>query len=420
MRAWSGLLLPSLVALLAGCAGPGEGSGGPTYWTDVKPIIETHCTRCHHADGLGSGDWTDAAQVQALGEAMLASVEAGRMPPPTSDPACQDFHGSEQLVMADAARQTLRDWVDAGKPMGSPDEAVAGDQPVLDLADADTVFQLPAPYTPTFSDPTFPGNEYRCFVLENTDPEAFYITALSPMIDAQEIAHHIVISRIDKEEDLPAHERNEGFACQDYNILDGMLAGWAPGMVPVRMPEGRGMRVSPDQDLIIQMHYFESRPGEAISDQSGYKFVTERDVDTNVLMLPIGSYNWTIPAGDPAYTHHTDFNLADAGVPGDVDLYGVFPHMHVLGSAWRYWIEHPDGSTTCLSESDRYDFDNQMTYIYEDPPRITPQDTIHFECTWNNSTSNPDLIYDPPINTRFGDGTDAEMCFMFTYGALAN
>jgi len=411
------VLAALLAALLAGCTANGD---DPTYYQDVQPIVQTYCVRCHFEGGLGAGDWTDADTVVALGETLVNAVEAGRMPPPASDPECRDYAGSHQLVMSAEAKTTLREWVDAGKPLGNPAEAVDGDPVAPTLADADTEFRMAAPYTPNFDDPNFPGNEYRCFVLPNDATEPFFVTGLSPLVDAQEIAHHIVISRIDKDAALPDHVAEEGFECSNFNILEDMLAGWAPGMAPVELPEGYGMRVAPDQNLIMQMHYYESDPTQTFSDQSGYAFRTTDAVDLNTLMIPLGSFNWTIPAGDDSFTDHGSVSLAGMGIPVDVDLFGVFPHMHVLGDSWRYWIEHDDGSTTCLSESDKYDFDNQMTYMWNDPPRVVGTDRIHFECTWNNSTSNPDRVYDEPRDTGFGEGTDEEMCFMFTYGAAAN
>lgn len=279
---------------------------------------------------------------------------------------------------------------------------------------------MTAAYTPRFADPSFPGNEYRCFVLENTEAETFFITGLSPVIDAQEIAHHIVVSRISADdEDIPAHDAQEGFECADFNILDGLLGAWAPGMLPIEMPEGYGMRVSPNQNIIMQMHYFDSDPGTDYPDRSGYAFRTAPQVDQEMLMIPIGSFDWMIPAGDDNFSHHESYSPAGLGIPLDVDIFGVFPHMHVLGKAWDYWVEDDAGNETCLSRSDVYDFDNQMTYMWTDKVRVAANDRLHFECTWNNSDSNDARVVDPPQNTSWGEGTDAEMCFFFTYGAIA-
>ena len=34
--------------------------------------------------------------------------------------------------------------------------------------------------------------------------------------------------------------------------------------------------------------------------------------------------------------------------------------------------------------------------------------------TWNNSTSNEELIHNPPTDVSYGERTDEEMCFGFT------
>lgn len=410
--------LPWLLPLLLPACATDPDPVGPTYHQDVRPVLETYCTRCHNPEGSGAGDWTDPAAVTQLGEALLGAVEAGRMPPPVADPACRDYDGSEFLAIDEDSKATLRAWVEAGKPLGDPATSVTVDPPDFTLPEANTVFQMTQAYTPDFDDPTFPGNEYRCFVLTNDATEPFFITGMAPLVDATEIVHHIVVSRIDKDRNLPAHDRAQGFECANFNILDGMLAGWAPGTLPIRAPEGGGLRVGPDEDIIMQIHYYDARPGEVIADRSGYAFATTDAVDRTLLMLPLGSDGWTIPAGEEAFTDRTSFRLSQIGIPVDVEVYGTFPHMHVLGAGWKLWAETDDGEQ-CISSSDRYDFHNQMTYMFREPLRLKSTDRLGFECTWNNSVSNDDRIFDVPRDTRWGEGTDSEMCFFFTYGAVA-
>ena len=78
------------------------------------------------------------------------------------------------------------------------------------------------------------------------------------------------------------------------------------------------------------------------------------------------------------------------------------------------WVEKPDGEEECAVSAENYDFYNQLTYLFNEPLVIEPGDTVHWSCTWNNSTSNPDQIYDPPQDIRYGERTDEEMCFMFS------
>lgn len=390
----------------------------PTYYADVKPLIAEHCTRCHYTDGLGAGDFTDLDEVTALAPAIYSAVADGRMPPPASDPGCQDYAGSDALNLSDEEKETILRWIDADTPLGDP-----ADEPELpvvsnDLDDPDLVIMMDQPYQPTYSDAANPGNEYRCFLLEKPeDMQSFYITALAPVIDHAAIAHHAVLFTT-KSKDLAPYlddyTDGDGVDCiNDMNAIDGMIGAWAPGMMPIQFPEGAGMRIAEDDQIILQMHYFYS--GEETADQpdhSGYAFDVAESVDTTIFMAPLGNFNFRIPADDDDYT------VTDSLYNSYVDLktYGMFPHMHILGQRFEARIEHSDGSETCLVEGE-YDFDNQMTYQFTEVIPFEQGDTIRYSCNWNNSESNPGLSTEPKT-TSYGERTDEEMCFFFTFVSL--
>jgi hypothetical protein len=54
-------LVVAAAALLAGCQEPLPGQ--PTYTTDIKPLFEAHCVRCHSADGVDGGTGQDPRSV---------------------------------------------------------------------------------------------------------------------------------------------------------------------------------------------------------------------------------------------------------------------------------------------------------------------------------------------------------------------
>ncbi len=172
-------------------------------------------------------------------------------------------------------------------------------------------------------------------------------------------------------------------------------------MLPIELPEGHGMKLSQGDLLVMQLHYFQSGPDAVgITDCSGYDFKTEESVSTEVLMYPLGVYSFAIPAGQ----EHTEGGSFTNTYPVSLEAHAVFPHMHVLGRGYDMRVLHPDGSETCVASGD-YDFDNQLTYQWEEPVVIEPGDTIDFSCTWA----------DAEHTTYFGQSTDEEMCFFFTY-----
>ena len=68
----------------------------------------------------------------------------------------------------------------------------------------------------------------------------------------------------------------------------------------------------------------------------------------------------------------------------------------------------------CLVASDRYDFDNQLKYMFDSPILLEEETKFSLVCTWDNSASNPNLIIDPPVDIGYGERTDEEMCYVFT------
>ena len=82
------MLIP--LALLFACGPGGDSAEGPTWHSDVSPALQGQCTRCHAPGGQGAGDFTTPEAVAALAPAMIEAIQSGRMPPPVSDPDCQD------------------------------------------------------------------------------------------------------------------------------------------------------------------------------------------------------------------------------------------------------------------------------------------------------------------------------------------
>ncbi len=395
-----------------------------TFYKDVQPILNTYCTRCHQEGGQGVGDFTDANDVMALATPIMTQLDAGTMPPPASDPDCRDYIGSDRLVMSQDTKETIRAWIDTGKELGTPPtEAVQPPMP-MELANPDLELVMKAPYLPKFEDANNPGNEYRCFALEHEQEEDFFITAFHPILGNPSIIHHIVLYRLGINE-VPEHDPAMGWDCIDDmgGQGDGMIAAWAPGALPVEFDNSKGIKVKKNERLIVQMHYFHNGgPQENLQDASGYSLRIADSVETEVRMWPFGDRGFNIPAGDDNYSHDYDFELP--AILGQIDpdatvtVYATGPHMHVLGKSYRLWVERAGEEDICVATADKWDFDNQVSYVFNEPIVLYPGDRIRLKCTWNNSVSNPDLIHNPPIDTGYGERTDEEMCFAFTLLSL--
>jgi hypothetical protein len=405
---------------------PGETTEteGLTFYKDVQPILNTYCTRCHQEGGQGVGDFTTPDDVLVLSSMIMTQLDAGTMPPPSSDPDCRDYVGSDRLVMAPGTKETIRDWIAEGKAVGTaPAQSVEPPLP-MELANPDLQIMMTAPYVPLFEDASNPGNEYRCFALDHQQEEDFFITAFHPILGNPEIIHHIVLYRL-SERDLPDHDPALGWDCIDDmgGQGEGMIAAWAPGALPVEFDGTKGIKVGSDERLVVQMHYFHNGSATGtLSDDSGYALRITDTVETELRMWPFGDRGFTIPAGDDNYSH--DYEFAIPALLGNIDpdatltVYATGPHMHVLGQSYQLWVERAGEEDICVAKSERWDFDNQVSYVFNEPLVLYPGDKVRLRCSWNNSDSNPDLIHNPPIDVGYGERTDEEMCFAFTLLSL--
>ncbi|MFM2245056.1 MAG: hypothetical protein RL071_1130 [Pseudomonadota bacterium] len=399
-----------------GADGAGDDAADPTtppeFYADVAPMLAENCLRCHTEGGQGPGDFSDPAVVDALAEVMLAAIDDGRMPPPVADPSCRDYIGSEHLTLKPGARDAFAAWVNSARLVGAAPDSPMQAPVAPELTGADMELLIPSAYTPVYADTVNPGNEYRCFVLDTGHTEDFFITAMHPLVDAAEILHHSVLFSMPKDELDARWLDPQGVDCiNDFGNVDGMISAWAPGMLPIEFEDGAGIRVQGDRVLVLQLHYYASATG--VTDRSGYAMRTAPSVTRELRMAPFGAYGFRIPAGEPNYSHLETISWGDGYPP--IRVWGSFPHMHVLGTGYRMWVEREDGTEDCLLEgNERYDFHNQLTYMFNEAPVVRPGDRVHFECTWDNSAENPNQLFDPPQDIGYGERTDQEMCYAFT------
>jgi hypothetical protein len=386
-----------------------------TWHEHVEPLIQKNCASCHGVDGVGGLELTHPDIAQMVSATMESVIAHNEMPPPASDPTCQDYKNSEQLVLTDTEKAVFYDWAEAGSPLGDPANAPAPIDWSQRLSETNATLRLPAPYT---VQPNASGNDYHCFVLDNPFEVDTYITGFDVDIDNSQVVHHMLLT-IDTEgnagEGSGDTDLSDGWDCSDRIIESdwSLLHAWTPGMAPVDFGD-EGMKVEPGDQIILQMHYFQSGSAEQ-QDQSAYALKTTESVDRQVMMYPYGPTDFKIPAGEEAHSATAEMTNPYA----DLRILGVFPHMHWLGTGYASTISNTDGEqVACLAQADRYDFDFQSTFMFKEPVVWKLGDTVHTTCTWDNSEDNPNQFNDPPEDIGFGEGTNEEMCFFLYYFTL--
>jgi hypothetical protein len=392
----------------------------PTWSADVAPVVAEHCGRCHDGTGVGPLALTTYEQAVAAAGLMEAVLLAGTMPPPAADPECAEYDGADGFTLDDDERGILLDWLAGDTPEGEVGSTtVVPAAPHIERVDVEAL--IAAPYVPDFDG----LNEYRCFQLDTWEGPTAYISALEPVIDATRISHHTLLffDSNGASDALVTDPVTRSWRCPQI-IPDAewpMVHAWAPGNNPVTFPEGMGLKVESGWTPILQMHYFRPDPSvDGLADQSGYRFMASAEVDREILFFPYGPEGFVIPAGKPNHREEIEYGVSYLlyGLPFSLTVYGIFPHMHVLGKAYEAWGTDAEGERICISEADEYEFNNQPTYMLTEPITVPNEGTLGFGCRWDNSESNPDQINDPVADVGWGENTEQEMCYGLMYVTL--
>jgi hypothetical protein len=406
----------ALVPLLAAaCSAP----VGPTYYKDVKPLVEQHCSTCHVDGGIAPFALSNYLALIDHKDDVRKAVSTRLMPPWQPAKGCSDYQGDFSLD--DATIKVFTDWVDAGAQMGNPADYVA---PVIPqkqgLSRTDATLSLPVPYTPQLS-----PDDYRCFLIDWPRTATSYVSGFRANPNQPTIVHHVIAfaappaqvatyQALDDADPLPGYTCFGGPGAGGQQAL--WLGSWAPGSQGADFPPNTGIRVEPGSKVILQVHYNTS-VAAPIPDQTTIEFKIDDTVAKEAILQPWTNPSWLrgqtmdIPAGDADATHSWDVNaiplltfatngLVDGTAP--ITLYTGALHMHTRGTRALLEIHHPDGSKDCMLEIDRWNFHWQGAYAFTQPKTLNPTDNLYLECHWDNSIGTTTLYW--------GEGTADEMC----------
>jgi hypothetical protein len=402
---------------------------GPTYWDDVAPIFFNRCVTCHQAGGVGPFVLDTYAEAKKWAPATAASVEARTMPPwlVTDDGTCGTFQDSKAVPQEEI--DTIRAWVDAGTPEGTPRSDLQAPAPET-LPDA-VEFK-----TPKFS-PAIQGgalaefDEYRCFKVDTNLAADRFLTGYSVKPGTPAMIHHVLAITVDPGATGAGGKKNsEIIAALDAESPDrdgwpcfgaagdgvnpgGIPVSWAPGQGVTSLPENIGFRVKKDDYLILQVHYNLVDPQlQGLEDQTSLQVrfadTVEREGFFNLPDDFLGSLFSGNPEqlepGKPSVTYTFDHSLDYLPFLGaqTADLYGILPHMHQRGRKFRVELIEDGGAPQCATDVKAWDFNWQLFYFFDKPVPLTTKSKLRVTCEFDTQGATEPVLP--------GWGTQNEMC----------
>jgi hypothetical protein len=379
--------------------------GKPTYSEHVAPILNEHCVQCHRPGEVAPFSligYTNAKKWAAMASVVTKSRQ---MPPWKAKHGFGEFADVNRLT--DPEIEILKRWNDLGAPQG--DKSKEPRPPVFSsnwaLGEPDRIVSQGKPYEISAEG----TDEYRNFVIKTNYKEPMWVTAMDVKPGNPRAVHHVImfLDNNGRSEQLAArtNDGKEGYSTfGGIGFLpSGSLGGWAPGLRPRMLPSGKAFKLEPGARLVMQVHYNKTGKTETDLTKIGLYF-SKHPVEQQVELAWLFNLMLNIPAG--AKEHRQVYTRM---IPADITVYGVMPHMHLLGKEMKAWVEKPDKSTIPLIHVEDWDFNWQLNYLYKEPVKIPRGSKIIVEAIYDNSSDNPNNPSNPPKPVHVGERTTDEM-----------
>lgn len=363
-----------------------------TFAKDVAPIVRENCAGCHRPGEIGPMTLLTYDDVVVNAEGVAEVVEQRRMPPWHADEHSVNFSNDRRLTDEEVA--TLLGWFEQEMPKGDSQTAA----PVAEipkgrwLIEPDLKFAMP-------SEATIPAEgvmPYQYYLVPTNFEEDRWVVGSQALAGNPEVVHHVIVY-------FSAPGRGGFFGTGGAVQL---VAIGGPGEGTFQSAEDTALRLPAGTELLFEMHYTPN--GVATTDRSelGLVFADEppkRELRINMF----GDEDLHIPARAMHHSQSWDFTFDKRG-----RIYGLLPHMHWRGKAYRAWLERPDGEVEKLLSVPRYDFNWQTHYHFADPIEVEAGTVVKSVAHWDNSANNPSNP-DPDVDVEYGLQTDEEMMYGF-------
>ena len=396
-------LLPA--ALLAAAA-------PPDFVHDVAPILYRSCAPCHRPGETGPFPLLSYADAKKRAGQLAAVTHSRYMPPWLPDEGHGDFEGDRRLT-ADEIR-TIADWAAAGAPEGPTSEAApppAFPASGWDLGTPDLVLEAPS----SFEAPASGPDVYWNFVLKPGQPAVRYVRAIEIRPGDRKLVHHanLLVDRVGISH-LREVAPGRGFPGMDLEIMrspfdpPGHLLFWKPGSVPHQEPKGLAWRLSPGDELVLNVHLHPTGKPETVRPAIGLYFTKDPPTRFPLLVQLEDDQHLNIPPGVRDFPVKDDFRL-----PLDCDALAVYPHAHYLGKLLEAYATLPSGERKWLIRIPEWNPDWQAVFYYREPVFLPRGSVISMRYHYDNSADNIRNPNHPPRRVVAGNQSTDEMAHLW-------
>jgi hypothetical protein len=377
-----------------------------TYNRDVAPILFANCMSCHREGEIAPFPLTSYEHA-AKRAAQIARVVDRRLMPPWL-PAQNHGEFVDQRVLTDEQIAVLKKWAETGREQGDPLDLPTA--PTFasgwQLGEPDLIVEMPEEFEISADGPDI----YQNFVIPVDIPEDKLVAGIQFVPGNPRVVHHCLLYLDGKGQARALDAKTPQVGYSTFGgpgfLPSGSIGGWSPGSTPRRMPEGHGRSLKKGSDLVMQIHYHPT--GKIERDRSKVAIYFTDRPKRAVEAIWLSRHNHDIAPGDSEYRLEASLTL-----PCDITMFGVIPHMHLLGRTIVAKAVLPDGKQIDLVSISNWDFNWQDDYRFASPVRLPAGTRLEVAAMYDNSDGNPSNPSTPPRRVTWGEETNDEMLYCF-------
>jgi hypothetical protein len=373
-------------------------------------------------------------EVRPWAASIKEAVVTRKMPPWKADPHVGKWSNDPSLSAAEI--ETIKAWVDNGKPEGDPKHLPA--QPVFvdgwRAGKPDAVISIPK-----FKLDGQGPDEYSYITVPTNFTDDRWVISAELRPGNRKIVHHAHVFVVEEEakkkadskpdpaqeysnwlrikegtlsfirpdapviDDGCARDDNGAFPGSHQSDLGSLISSYLPGRAPDVYPEGTARLIKAGSKLNFQIHYSRATGKTEYDDTSVGLIFAKEPPKTIARRIDLSNHMFLIPANDP------DQEVTECHTfQKDIYITSLTPHMHLRGKAMTIAVTYPDGRTETLLNVPHYNFNWQITYRTADPIFIPKGTRLKITAHFDNSANNP-LNPDPSKIIRWGSASETEM-----------
>ena len=374
--------------------------------TDVGHIAYTKCATCHHPGSVAPFSLLSANDFSKRRRQIIEVLTNGYMPPWPPTPGINVFKNDRGLRSSE--KRILIDWLERGAPtkefrfsgnrkfeksghwaLGEPDVILRLENPYVLAADSDDVF--------------------RTFVIKAPWDEPLFVRGFDFHPLSPQTTHHMVleIDHTEATRELAESDPISGFdgflQGNSTNPVGGQFFGWSPGRDPFLTLPGMQWRLDPGVDIVLRLHLQSTGKDETINPALAL-YTTNRPPTLYPYLTWLTTGSMKIRAGNAKH-----IAIAEKTLKKETVFLSVYPHAHYLCSDVMAYAEFPNGEKQWLIHINRWDFNWQGEFRYEQPIRLPAGTKIVSRFRYDNSASNPMNPHNPPKRVLDGPRASDEM-----------